>query len=786
MPIQVVNKLIDAALAYAASENEQEIIEKLLLPFLEALGFGADDFVPQEYLRVIKLGKGKTARDAYKPDHLIKLEGYSIAVIEAKQSSINVLDAWREAYEYATHLNRNEPWTNAIEAIIGFNGREIAIGGKDTRDADVLRLNFSQVLTHTRFLSDVERLISRDALAATATETRLSRGKQDASSPRSLIFRAAQIPHDKLNPIATALQQLLNRYFVELITLGDEDFRAAYCNPVLSGRRREIEDVARDRAPGHTDAQQLTRDTIETEVGEIVRRFHADHVENRGPTQADRFVLILGDPGAGKSTLLDWYRRFSEDHDRICFVRFDGAKGPQEAEPLYEHLLKSVISQSEAFFYKASEPKEQADALRDIMGPRWRKDYDELYSKSIDRDQYFERHFPSLVKEVRLDKAEYLPLIIEALRKKGRSICIILDNLDQTNVVKQVEGFRTLRPFAEQFAVCCLMALREETYRLHENNEPFNAFHRGPVFHVPAPTAVDVIAKRLQLLQSKFADSDHAIGSYWLGNVKMEISRRSAVRCLAAIFEQLRSGDKDLTLIDGVCGHDMRKALDAYKAVCTSSRIGEETSRAVHAKFENFEPSYDAIVRSVICGEWRYYSRESPLVANAFRLVQGVSGSSIFFTLHVLKELNRRAAETHQAGKGFVDLPTLITTLKPRFEVNEANLRRLVFELHSTGVWQVETLKPASYTDFSLVRIQIPGLFLLLSLYKEPAYLDCMAFDTTVEDEETLKTLVERIRSDLDVSEVFRDYLRKIERIEAERAMKKGLHPNEGSKLFFA
>lgn len=563
MVAKVSKELIDAAHFVAASENEAEIVQKLLNPLLATLGFGDEDLVPEKYIKQANVGKGKSARQGYKPDQLIRLEGYIVGVVEAKHSLVNVMDGWREAHAYATYLNREEPWSNAIHFVVACNGRELAIGTKDSRDSDVLILNVAQALTHVQMWSDVERELSRETMAAYAVDVRLAAGRQDASSPRALIFQGGRIPRDTLNPIASALKQLLDRYFVELVQLTDDDFEFAFCDPTKGGRRREIENVSRDRAPGLSHASQLTRDNIESDVGSILRRFHEENVNGRTPVQADRFVLVLGDPGAGKSTLLDWYRRFSEDNEKVCFIRFDGTRGPQEASDLYEHLLKTAIQQAEQFYLDLVKPKEPHEAIRELMQPRWRKEYDELY-RDVGQAQYFKDRFPKLVHELRSDRAEYFNVVLDGLRRRGCSVCVILDNLDQTNVVKQVEGFRTLRPFAEQFAVCCIMALREETYRLHENSEPFNAFHKSPVFHVPAPTAVSVIEKRLELLKQKYGQSNLSLGAYKLGDLKVEVSQKSVVRCLAAIFEQLRIGEDDLSLIDGVCGHDMRKALEPF------------------------------------------------------------------------------------------------------------------------------------------------------------------------------------------------------------------------------
>lgn len=782
----MTDELVSCAKIAATSTNEEEIVLKLVRPLLTRLGIAPEDYLPEQYVKIVKIGKGKTEQAGYKPDILIRLEGYFVAVLEAKESSINVMEGWRQACEYANYLNRNDPWNSAIDVVIGCNGRELAVGTVLTRDVDVTIFNIEQLVSRPQMFADLERSLGRKALSDYAVKVRTDRGRQDASSAKARIFLSSAIPKDEPNKIAKSLRRVLNKYFVELSRLNDDDFRDAFCDPSDGNTRREIEDVMRDRAPAGTGAETLTRETIDEKIGAYAHSFHSELIENGVPPASDKFVLVLGDSGAGKSTLLEWYRRFSSVRDHFCFVKLDGTAAPQEPAELYNHLLKLAIQACEACHQCRVAAGDIEQSIRQILKPAWKKEFNELY-RANGETAYLNEHFPQLVHRIRGDKADYLTYLIQALAKARIAVCVVLDNLDQTNVARQVEGFRTLRPLSEQFPIFCIMALREETYRTHENSEPFNAFHRSPIFHIPAARAADVLGRRLEMVEARHGSSNQILDQYSLdGGIKVDFSHKSAIRCLRSVYEKLKAGPSDLSLVDGICGHDIRKALDAFKMVCTSSKIGEEVFRAVQLKFEQFEPGPDSIIQALICGDWRYYCRESPLVANVYQVVQGNPGQSIFYVLRMLRQLYGYASKTHKTGKGYVSVETLRKELSPYLNVEASEVRRVIFENLTAGLWQVDTLKPLDYMDFEFVRIQLPGLFTLLTLYKEPAYLDCMAFDTSVEDEAVLDELVGKIKSDMSVADDFLRYLQSVEKMEISTAVRRGMDTNEASRGFVA
>ncbi|MCC6572586.1 MAG: hypothetical protein IT462_02230 [Planctomycetes bacterium] len=779
-------ELIRGVEAISDSSNEAEVEDKVVLPLLKRFGITANDFIPQGEIPRLDIAKGVEVKRAFLPDYLLTFFGLYVAVIEAKSPSESVQNAYREACFYSTELHRQLGTLTDVKVAVGCNGREIWVGTPETSDKDAKKYDVRKLVSSPTLLAELEAWIGRKTLNDHANERRLARRLGEASNVRTDLFLGAAIPKNEHNSFYPAIRPLLNTYFGNLSLLRDELFLKGYCDPSEQQRTREEEDVLRDRPPARSDAKLLTRHNADELVGDIVRHFHSYHTGEDTSFEPDRFFLLLGAAGAGKSTFTWWYTKFSVDHKKCVPILIDGTKAPQDSEPLFAHTLQKLTSTVHEFLVANVYGGDRQRAIRSILRESWEKDYYEFFHPKIEKPDYLDQHFPKLAKPIKESDEVFLPFLLEDLHRNGLVAMLIVDNLDLTNVARQLDGFKLFRPFSQQFEVLIGLVLRDETWQFYAKRKPFEGFHSSPTFYIAGPSLSELIDKRVEVMTEGLGQTGKRNVVIPFGankNMKLELSMKDTAELIAKVHEGLSKPD-DLHLIEGVCGKNNRNGLDAFAVVCTSSYVEEINLLQPTFKVGAFDPSRAQLLKALICGDSKYYDSHSSFVANAYTFGQGTDGSSIFVVLHILRELLFKAGGTPGFGKGYVPLTDLQELLMKWLPLDVSELRRITFGIVRTGIWQVDTFEPTSESDFNAVRIQEQGLYLLKTLYKDDTYLECMAFDTAIADRFTLGELVEAFKSDRRCSDLFLTYLKGKEVIEVEHASARGFKLDPSRKKF--
>lgn len=103
-------------------KTEAEVETRLLAKLFEDLGYPTDAVVPKKSINALKINDGTKSR-MKQVDFLLKdIDGIARIIVEAKDPSINILDAWGQAASYALSYNRDKNEEERIKWLLISNG----------------------------------------------------------------------------------------------------------------------------------------------------------------------------------------------------------------------------------------------------------------------------------------------------------------------------------------------------------------------------------------------------------------------------------------------------------------------------------------------------------------------------------------------------------------------------------------------------------------------------------------------------------------------------------------
>lgn len=103
-------------------KTEAEVETRLLAKLFDDLGYPTDAVVPKKSIKSLKISDGTKTR-MKQVDFLLKdIDGIARIIVEAKDPSINILDAWGQAASYALSYNRDKCEEERIKWLLISNG----------------------------------------------------------------------------------------------------------------------------------------------------------------------------------------------------------------------------------------------------------------------------------------------------------------------------------------------------------------------------------------------------------------------------------------------------------------------------------------------------------------------------------------------------------------------------------------------------------------------------------------------------------------------------------------
>lgn len=333
------------------------------------------------------------------------------------------------------------------------------------------------------------------------------------------------------------------------------------------------------------------------------------------------------------------------------------------------------------------------------------------------------------------------------------------------------------RRLLPNFNTLVVIAIREETFVSSTRTGAFDAFYIQK-FHISSPNFLRMILKRI---------------NFTIGLVQTderEIPKDKLIKYLEILRDSLIIDNKQakyiVSFIDSVSVGNMREALRMFNNFIVSGNTNIKEIFTRYAESGSYQLSFHQFIKSIMFGEFKYYSQERSHIMNLFDFDPSIT-DSCFNLLKILKFLLYRSNKRSSIGRGYVEIDELIEIFESvsikKEVVIDSLLRLSTFNLCEYDNQSKTGIKNANY-----VKITAAGKYYLLYLVNEFQYVDAVLIDTPISDDDVFANIKKTINSvDLDKrinrTNQFLEYLSKTEE-EEHKSHPEYLHHELTNKKF--
>ena len=201
--------------------------------------------------------------------------------------------------------------------------------------------------------------------------------------------------------------------------------------------------------------------------------------------------------------------------------------------------------------------------------------------------------------------------------------------------------------------------------------------------------------------------------------------------------------------IQGLAGRDVRKALEIFESILRSGHLSEEAITSKVRGGSAFVISEDAILKTVMRGDYNLYSDHSGFVANIFHLEEGWQRPSLFLTPDLLFWLYDHRKSVGQIGlEGFFSLEHLFKTFEIRGYVAE-DIERSAAYLLKMGLLEADHYGSKIGSSDDSVRLTSSGFIHLRILIESIEYLYSVIFITPLHDRKSSEAVSKILDAEL-------------------------------------
>lgn len=254
-------------------------------------------------------------------------------------------------------------------------------------------------------------------------------------------------------------------------------------------------------------------------------------------------------------------------------------------------------------------------------------------------------------------KLHHLQLLSKYLiRERRKRLIIIIDNADQYSDYTQKELFIFAHSLTKTALCGTLISLREGYYYKWQNSPPFDAYESN-VYHITAPSYVEILQKRINYALLKCTDIHEKLkGSDAKGIMQWEIKSEDVIHFLSGIKDSLFStkNTKIIDFLNHTTYPNIREGLKIFKTFLTSghTNVSEYVLRErFSGNGETKRPSIPMheFIKSIGLQNRIYYDSEISTIHNLFN--PAIESIDHFLKLYLLYDLNELVKNGGNAEK---------------------------------------------------------------------------------------------------------------------------------------
>jgi hypothetical protein len=329
------------------------------------------------------------------------------------------------------------------------------------------------------------------------------------------------------------------------------------------------------------------------------------------------------------------------------------------------------------------------------------------------------------------DLSKYVPKLLSLAKpKKGLTVVLFFDNVDQLSPEFQKEIFLLAQRITERVKSITIIALREESYYSATVQKVFTAYINRR-FHIASPPFRKMIDLRIRFVLKVMADNSDRVFQKYKDFTELQ-EKNKITDFLKIVGSSIFQNNANIAkLIESLCFGNMREALQMFSTFLVSGATDVDKMVKIYRRDGNYFIAYHEFIRSIMLGERYYYKESQSSIMNIYECGQHKNASH-FTSLRILHILNLHRNQFSKIGEGYFEVSKLLLQFEEAFNNREdflSQLGRLV-ERHLV---ETNTKISETITGSTHIRLTSAGWYYLKYLSQTFAYLDLIFQDTSID-----------------------------------------------------
>jgi len=474
---------------------------------------------------------------------------------------------------------------------------------------------------------------------------------------------------------------------------------------------------------------------------------------------SERPFAILGEIGRGKTSFLKFLKYIAAKELLKSYIQLDLNFNERPDTP--EEIPKFIYAEIE----RQLRDNYQVDVNENLFVRGVLHGELQALKKTPDASVYIEdksryREFElSKIKELMSDRHVYMTKVFHHL-KKGRncSIALFFDNLDRRKPEMQEAAFMKAAAIARDWASLVFIALRPDTYYRSLQNGVLDTI--APIAFTVGQPDLSLVLKRRFAYAKAIAEGRTIDAAVVRGAPSSDIS--FDLPRVAKIFESCefaawkRHGI--IPVLEAVSNANIRKLLEFVRRILSSGHLDtKKILEKIETTGSYFIPDYEG-VKTLLYGDYMQFDPSRSPFVNLFDIRYN-DPAEHFLRFSILQYLSKIQTDSDPA-LGYIkelDLSSYLAALGFSHGVISDAIAYLI----DRNCIEKHLIPDSAARGFHQLRITSLGRYHIFSLLPVFQYLDAVAIDTPIIDEEVRKKIknVQNIHERTQRTEEFINYL---------------------------
>jgi len=458
--------------------------------------------------------------------------------------------------------------------------------------------------------------------------------------------------------------------------------------------------------------------------------------------------LLLGRIGSGKTTFVHRFFNVVLDEDerkKVKWFYVDFRDAPLDKKSIRSHIIKSILREFELKY-------------RDL--------------------------FNSFLKKLKMNKAECtiedLSKLFLMLKYENYVPSLIIDNVDQHifgSPTYHESVFIEANNLTKELRTITIMTLREESFYRSSLGGVFDAYYIER-YRITEPDFRELLLRRLNYILGRLELPKEELQK-WLRSHGQSLNYEPQLNNIKEFLSIIKSTLQHLEIrsatrfISKTSGSNMRRALELFASFLVSGNTKVREMIETKRKEGNYIIAEHQFVKSIVLGNYRYYSKNSSYLMNIFDFNQEFSQSH-FLKLKILNYAEDQIAVDSPYGGGYISINRIVEEAGQILVSREA-IEDSLLELARYGLIMLNTRSRSDISKASHFKITDCGTFFLHVLIMRFSYIDLVLAHTPIADPDMALRirglLPSRLLSDrFERTQLFVDYLVEMEKREFENS----------------